>query len=79
MGVVLSLLLACATPEAGAGLTPESAGRLADAIAASPTSAATILADAGTDAATFEGYLFTVAEDAELTRRYLAARGRQGR
>lgn len=74
MVLALSLLFACATADPGAGLTPESAGRLADAIAASPASAATILSDAGTDATTFEAYLFTVAEDAELTRRYLAAR-----
>jgi hypothetical protein len=72
MTLLFSMLLACGTTPVT--LTPESAGSLADALVASPGTAETILAEAGTDAATFEAYLFTIAEDAELTRRYLSAR-----
>ncbi len=72
MTYFLLALLACSA--AAPTLTPESAARLADEIAASPATADTILSNAGTDPKTFEGFLFTVAEDPDLTRRYLAAR-----
>jgi hypothetical protein len=72
MTLWITLMLAC-TPEPAA-LTPESAAELANRIAASPSTAATVLQEGGTDAKTFEAYMYTVAEDAELTRRYLAAR-----
>ena len=62
---------ACSTT---AELTPESAGALAKEIAANPAGAEDAVEAAGTDAATFEAYLFTVAADADLTRRYLTAR-----
>ena len=72
MTMLFTLFLACGS--APTELTPESAGAIADKIAASPGTADAILSDAGTDAAVFEAYLFTVAADADLSRRYLAAR-----
>lgn len=73
MALILSLLLACGSTSGGP-LTPESAAKIADQIHTSPTTSDAILRDAGTDAPTFEAYLFTVAADADLSRRYLAAR-----
>lgn len=70
--LMLSVLLACGGSPTT--LTPESAAALADAIETSPSGADAALEEAGVDAEAFEAYLFTVAEDAELTRRYLAAR-----
>lgn len=69
--LVLALIAGC-----GGGtveLTPETAAELADTIARSPDPQQA-LDEAGTDASSFEAYLFTLAADAELTRRYLAAR-----
>jgi hypothetical protein len=72
MTLWISLLLACTTE--AFELTPESAAELANRIAASPSTAEGVLQEAGTDAQAFEAYLYTVAEDVELSRRYLAAR-----
>jgi hypothetical protein len=71
MTLLMTLMFACSS---STELTPQSAAALADQIAASPSTAQTILSDAGTDAKAFEAYLYTVAADAELTKQYLAAR-----
>lgn len=74
MTVLLHLLFGCSTPDTA--LTPTTAAALADRIATAPDAAESVLVEAGTDAATFEAYLYTVAADAEQTRQYLAARKR---
>jgi hypothetical protein len=74
--VVMWLVATYLGCSSSAELTPESAAALADEIADDPAGAAAVLADAGTEIDAFETYLYAVAADAELTKRYLAARKR---
>lgn len=91
IAVLLVSVAACATPDAGtdtAGATTAQtpvpaasdsatmAAAIADAIAANPTKADSILQASGHTAQSFEDLTFRIAADSALSARYAAARTR---